>query len=122
MAPLALLGMPKSFALLLAFLSITQLLLQHSNVDYRSGCLKTIVSTAEVHRFHHLKGTAGDVNFAMFFAFWDHLFGNAYYEERKLTSKDIGLVYKGYPVAWHKQMLAPFRKFHIEGPTSGKQD
>lgn len=108
MIPLVLLGMPKSFTIAIAFLSITQLLIQHSNVDYKTGPLKFIISSAEVHRFHHLKGKAGDVNFGMFFSFWDHLFGNNYYVDKKLQSTDIGLNYENYPASWHGQMMAPF--------------
>lgn len=108
--PLALMGMPKSIGIAFSVLSVTQLLIQHSNVDYNTGWFKRLISTAEVHRYHHLKGTAGDVNFGFFFAFWDHLFGNAYDGTQKLKSTDIGLKYTDYPKSWAGQMIAPFRK------------
>lgn len=110
--PLTLLGMPKVFLLALGFVAVIQLYIQHSNVNYTTGWGKLILSTSEVHRFHHLKGTAGDVNFAMYFSFFDHLFGNAYYDTRKLESKDIGLLYKDYPVSWWGQMKAPFKTWY----------
>jgi sterol desaturase/sphingolipid hydroxylase (fatty acid hydroxylase superfamily) len=110
MLPLTLMGMPKEFALVISFCSFVQLLIQHSNVDYRTGVLRYIVSTAEVHRFHHLVGQAGNVNFALFFSFWDHLFGNAHYESRRVNTIDIGLEDKSYPVSWAGQMVAPFRR------------
>lgn len=110
LTPLVLLGAPKEFSLVLAFLSFTQLLIQHSNTDHAMGPLRNVFATAVVHRFHHLRGTAGDVNFALFFSFYDRLFGNAFYEDRDLNSVDIGLAEPGYPVSWWGQMLAPFRK------------
>jgi sterol desaturase/sphingolipid hydroxylase (fatty acid hydroxylase superfamily) len=117
--PLVLLGMPKEYSLVLVFMSFTQLLLQHSNTDYVLGPLRRVFAVAEVHRFHHLRGVAGDVNFSLFFSFYDHLFGNAYHEMRTLSSDDIGLNYKGYPKSWWGQMKAPFKKF---GKQKGDED
>ncbi len=121
--PLILLGMPKEFALVLVFMSFTQLLLQHSNTDYRLGWFRHVFAVAEVHRFHHVRGVAGDVNFSLFFSFYDHLFGNALYEKRVLTSQDIGLNYTGFPQSWWGQMKAPFQAKPfikadvVDGPT-----
>ena len=109
MTPLVLLGMPDAFSVLLAFCTFVQLLLQHSNVDYRTGPFRWICATAEVHRFHHLKGQAGDVNFALFFSGWDHLLGNAYDASRRLGTSDIGLDDRDYPQDYLGQLLAPFR-------------
>lgn len=116
--PLILLGMPKAFSLALVFLSFTQLLLQHSNTDHSIGPLRRIFATAVVHRFHHQRGPAGDVNFALFFSFFDHLFGNAFFEDKKLDSHDIGLNYVAYPDHWWDQMKAPFRQFALRDPDS----
>lgn len=113
LTPLVVLGMPEVFSLVIVYCSFVQLLLQHSNVDYCTGPVRRIFSTAEVHRFHHLRGTAGDVNFALFFAFWDHLLGNAYDAETRLESRDIGVDYEGYPQSWAGQMLAPLRSFKL---------
>ena len=111
--PLVLLGMPKEFSLALVFMSFTQLLLQHSNTDYVLGPFRRVFATAEVHRFHHLRGVAGDVNFSLFFSFYDHLFGKAYYERRSLGSSDIGVDYLAYPQSWWGQMKAPFQEFEV---------
>jgi len=113
MAPLILLGMPKTFSLVLVFMSFTQLLLQHSNTDHSIGPFRRVFATAVVHRFHHQRGLAGDVNFALFFSFFDHLFGNAFFEDRILDSHDIGLDYVAYPDRWWGQMRAPFRQFEL---------
>lgn len=113
-APLVALGMPKAFALVLAFTTFTQLLLQHSNVDQRLGPWRRVFATAVVHRFHHLRGPAGDVNFALFFSFFDHLLGNAFYEERTLTTDEIGLEDRSYPADWWAQMMAPFQPYETD--------
>jgi sterol desaturase/sphingolipid hydroxylase (fatty acid hydroxylase superfamily) len=116
LAPLVALGMPESFSLAIAFATFVQLLLQHSNVDYRTGWLRHVLATGEVHRFHHLRGKAGDINFALLFAFWDELFGNAYYTERTLESSDIGLDYAHYPTDYLDQLAAPLRRFDSPAP------
>ena len=107
-APLVALGMPRRFALVIVCGTVVQLLLQHSNVDYRTGPVRRVVATAEVHRFHHLRGRAGDVNFALFFSAWDRLFGWAFDAPRHLTSADVGLE-RPYPRDYLGQLLAPFR-------------
>tara|TARA_R110001599_G_scaffold213875_1_gene411677 strand:- start:1022 stop:1963 length:942 start_codon:yes stop_codon:yes gene_type:complete len=111
--PLVLLGMPNEYSLVLVFMSFTQLLLQHSNTDYVLGSFRRVFAVAEVHRFHHLRGVAGNVNFSLFFSFYDHLFGNAYFKKRTLKSDDIGLDYNDYPQSWWGQMKAPFYKFEL---------
>jgi len=116
MTPLVLLGMPEAFSVILAFCTLVQLLLQHSNVDYRTGPFRWICATAEVHRFHHLKGRAGDVNFALFFSFWDHLLGNAFDAPRRLDSSDVGLDDVDYPQDYLGQLLAPFRMRRVSDP------
>ena len=110
MAPLVALGMPDRLALPLAFCTFVQLLLQHSNVDYRTGPIRRLCATAEVHRFHHLRGRAGHVNFGLFFSGWDHLFGNAFEAPRRLRTSDIGLADPGYPRDYLGQLVAPFRR------------
>lgn len=51
-----------------------QLLVQHSNADYRHGAAQVRFSIAEVHRFHHGKAAGtGDVNFGLVTTLYDHL-------------------------------------------------
>lgn len=74
MAPLILIGLPVNVASLLAIAVAIQLLLQHSNADYRIGPAKYVLALNEGHRFHHLKWAGvGDVNFGLFTLVWDHL-------------------------------------------------
>ncbi|MGY2873153.1 sterol desaturase/sphingolipid hydroxylase (fatty acid hydroxylase superfamily) [Marmoricola sp. URHA0025 HA25] len=110
--PLILLGIPADVATALAVCVALQLLLQHSNVDYRVGPLRTVLSLNEGHRFHHLKWAGvGDVNFGLFTLVWDHLFGTFSFDPtRRFSSADLGMSAKpSYPVPWPAQMAEPFR-------------
>jgi sterol desaturase/sphingolipid hydroxylase (fatty acid hydroxylase superfamily) len=74
--PLLLLGVPQN--VLLAWLAVSQpvLMLQHLNVDLKSGWLNAVFSTNELHRWHHSNSPAtGNVNFGSTLTVWDHVFG-----------------------------------------------
>lgn len=110
--PLVLVGIPVHIASALAAFVALQLLLQHSNVDYRVGPLRTVLSLNEGHRFHHLKWAGiGDVNFGLFTLAWDHALGTFSYDpQRRFVSDDLGMAAKpDYPVSWSAQMIEPFR-------------
>tara|TARA_B100000446_G_scaffold187517_1_gene217010 strand:- start:4369 stop:5415 length:1047 start_codon:yes stop_codon:yes gene_type:complete len=112
LGPLVLIGIPQDVAVVLVFSIFVQLLIQHSNADMRTGPLRHVFASAEVHRFHHLKGQAGDVNFGLFFSFWDFALGTAYFEKRNapLRSTDIGIGHAPhYPTDYWGQLKAPFQ-------------
>ncbi|WP_051047329.1 MULTISPECIES: sterol desaturase family protein [Nocardia] len=111
-APLLILGMPAVVAEVLAVLIAVQLLLQHSNADYRVGPLRYALALNEGHRFHHLKWAGiGDVNFGLFTLIWDHLLGTFSFDpQRRFTSDDLGMAAKpNYPDAYLAQLAEPFR-------------
>lgn len=118
--PLILLGMPVEIAALLALAIAVQLLLQHSNVDMHVGPLRHLLAWAPVHRFHHLRyGRAGDVNFALFFSFWDRLLGTAFYSAYRVASEDLGIGSQpDYPDDYLAQLAEPFldRAGHVAAP------
>ncbi|MEU8895601.1 sterol desaturase family protein [Nocardia sp. NPDC048505] len=111
--PLLLLGLPVSVAAALSLAVAVQLLLQHSNADYRVGPLKYVLALNEGHRFHHLKfAGVGDVNFGLFTLLWDHLLRTYSYDAgRRFTSDDLGMAAKpDYPVDYLPQLAEPFRR------------
>ncbi|WP_431933552.1 sterol desaturase family protein [Nonomuraea jabiensis] len=111
-APLLLIGMPVQVASALALAVAVQLLLQHSNADYRVGPLTRVLALNEGHRFHHLKWAGiGDVNFGLFTLIWDHLLGTYSYDPaRRFTSEMLGMAAKpDYPSAYLAQLAEPFR-------------
>ncbi|MGI5488913.1 sterol desaturase family protein [Microtetraspora malaysiensis] len=111
-APLLLIGLPVGVASALALAVAVQLLLQHSNADYRIGALKYVLALNEGHRFHHLKWAGvGDVNFGLFTLIWDHLLGTFSYDPiRRFSSDQLGMAAKpNYPTAYLAQLAEPFR-------------
>ncbi|MCX5582929.1 sterol desaturase family protein [Streptomyces erythrochromogenes] len=111
-APLLAIGLPVDVAAALALAVAVQLLLQHSNADYRVGPLRAVLALNEGHRFHHLKwAAAGDVNFGLFTLIWDRLLGTYSFDPgRQFTSEDIGMADKPhYPVGYLAQLAEPFR-------------
>lgn len=111
-APLIILGMPADIASALAACVAVQLLLQHSNVDYRIGPLRGVLALNEGHRFHHLKWAGvGDVNFGLFTLVWDRVYRTYSYDgQRRFTSDDLGMAAKPtYPNRYLDQLVEPFR-------------
>jgi sterol desaturase/sphingolipid hydroxylase (fatty acid hydroxylase superfamily) len=111
-APLLLAGISAEVAAAAALAAAVQLLLQHSNADYRVGVLKYVLALNEGHRFHHLKWAGiGDVNFGLFTLLWDHLLGTFSYDPaRRFTSDVLGMAAKpDYPTAYLAQLAEPFR-------------
>ncbi len=110
--PLILLGLPQDVALLMGFAVGIQLLLQHSNVDFRIGPFTYILTTSRVHRFHHTNEEGkGDVNFGLFFNIWDIIFGTFKYDKNRVWKDgDLGLAgVQDYPKDFFTQMIGPFK-------------
>ncbi|WP_433602919.1 sterol desaturase family protein [Nocardia sp. CA-135953] len=110
-APLILIGLPSNVAAALALSVAIQLLLQHSNADYRIGPAKHLLAMNEGHRFHHLKFAGiGDVNFGLFTLIWDHLFRTYSYDPaRRFGTDDLGMAAKpDYPTGYGDQFVYPF--------------
>ncbi|WP_278262459.1 hypothetical protein [Nocardia sp. AG03] len=84
-APLIVLGMPVDVAAALALAVAVQLLLQHSNADYRVGPLKHVLALNEGHRF--------------------------YDPHRRFSSDQLGMAaHPDYPVDYLGQLTEPFRR------------
>nr|WP_062998183.1 sterol desaturase family protein [Nocardia mikamii] len=110
-APLILVGLPVSVAGVLALAVAVQLLLQHSNADYRVGPATYVLALNAGHRFHHLRWAGvGDVNFGLFTLIWDHLYRTYFYDPaRRFSSAELGMAAKPhYPTAYSAQLRHPF--------------
>ncbi|MFC4375088.1 sterol desaturase family protein [Nocardia halotolerans] len=111
--PLLLVGIPVPVAASLSLAVAVQLLLQHSNADYRVGAAKYVLALNEGHRFHHLKWAGvGDVNFGLFTLIWDHLLRTYSYDPaRRFTSADLGMAAEpDYPSGYLAQLAEPFTR------------
>lgn len=109
--PLIIIGIPVQVASALAVCVAVQLLLQHANVDYRVGPLRSVLALNEGHRFHHLKWAGiGDVNFGLFTLVWDHLYRTYSYDpRRRFGTDDLGMAAKpDYPTGYLQQLAEPF--------------
>jgi sterol desaturase/sphingolipid hydroxylase (fatty acid hydroxylase superfamily) len=109
--PLVLAGMPIKVAVLLGLATSVQLILQHSNVDYRLGPLQQLLSIGPVHRLHHVNWHGqGDVNFGLFFTVWDRALGTFRpTSERAPMAGDIGVQDQPcYPQRYLSQLVLPF--------------
>lgn len=80
-------------------------LLQHANVDLRSGWLSPWLSTPEAHRWHHVRDrVASDVNFGATSLVWDWLFGT--WRAPEPAPLDVGID-EELPRGYAGQMLWP---------------
>ena len=114
--PLLMLGAPKQ--VLLGAVALTQpvLMLQHLNADIRSGWLNWILSTNEVHRWHHSdRPEEANRNYGSATVLWDHVFGTYRRAEPGARPARIGLfadsgTSRGYPAhaSYWQQLLSAF--------------
>jgi sterol desaturase/sphingolipid hydroxylase (fatty acid hydroxylase superfamily) len=110
--PLVLLGMPFAVTVLLGLAMSVQLILQHSNVDYRLGPFRHVLAIGPTHRLHHASWKdEGDVNFGLFLTMWDRLLGTFRASSQQLPAAgDIGLQDEPcYPQCYWAQLALPFR-------------
>jgi sterol desaturase/sphingolipid hydroxylase (fatty acid hydroxylase superfamily) len=119
-APLLLVGIPEPVTVALAASTALQLLLQHSNVDYRVGPLGRILALNGAHRRHHLRWPGvGDVNFGLFTLIWDRLLGTYRPPGRTVTSDELGIAaHPDYPTRYLSQLAEPFRRSRPATATS----
>ena len=109
--PLLLIGLPVEVAVLLAFAISVQLLVQHSNVDYALGPLQNFLAIGPVHRLHHVNWEGqGDVNFGLFFTWWDQMLGTLKLDAARAPSAgDIGIQdHAQFPQDYMTQLVLPF--------------
>jgi len=80
---------------------------QHSNINIRYGLLNYVMSTSELHRWHHAREPqVSNHNFGNTFIFWDLLFGTWWFPHRNAT--DVGVRNHHYPLGFWDLMRAPF--------------
>jgi sterol desaturase/sphingolipid hydroxylase (fatty acid hydroxylase superfamily) len=98
---------PEVIALYLVFYSINGFF-QHSNVELRFGWLNYVISSAELHRWHHSRRPEeSNNNYGNNLIVWDLLFGTRFLpKDREVV--DLGLPNINYPRSFLAQMKAPF--------------
>lgn len=82
--------------------------LQHSNVQMKFGPLNYLISTAELHRWHHSRITEeSNNNYGNNLIIWDILFGTRYLPDGR-DIHQLGLQNDTYPMDFGAQLVAPF--------------
>jgi len=106
--PFMILGVSENvIALYFVFYSINGFF-QHSNIRLRLGFLNYIISTAELHRWHHSCITKeSNTNYGNNIIIWDLLFGT-WFLPKDRDAVELGLHNKKYPTSFIDQLKTPF--------------
>jgi sterol desaturase/sphingolipid hydroxylase (fatty acid hydroxylase superfamily) len=108
-------GVPQPVVVLaLAFLAIN-MMMQHTNLDYKAGILKKFFCVAELHRWHHRADFKdAQVNYGAWLTIWDYIFKTSFDDPKIYTSEGIGEIgiaeEPNFPKSYLKQIAYPFRK------------
>ena len=80
---------------------------QHSNVELRMGPLNYIISSAELHRWHHSRlAEESNRNYGNNLIVWDLVFGTRFLPADREVG-ELGLVRRDYPRSFLGQLRAP---------------
>lgn len=81
---------------------------QHCNINLKMGILNYIISSAELHRWHHSKDIdESGKNYGNNLIIWDTIFFTRYLPSKSHV-KDLGLINDDYPESFLEQMKTPF--------------
>lgn len=81
---------------------------QHCNIYLKYGILNYIVSSAELHRWHHSRSiNESNSNYSNTTIIWDVIFGTRYLPKDREVG-ELGLVNRNYPLGFTDQMKTPF--------------
>jgi sterol desaturase/sphingolipid hydroxylase (fatty acid hydroxylase superfamily) len=89
--PMLLLGAPLSAVILMANITVFFVLFQHANVRLRFDGWNLLLATPDVHRLHHRRGAAREVNLGIVLLVFDRLFGTYERTRDEPGPDDIGL-------------------------------
>lgn len=82
---------------------------QHSNVELKMGPLNYLISSAELHRWHHSRiPEESNTNYGNNTIVWDILFRTRFLPPDR-DIRDIGLLDREYPMDFVSQLGTPFR-------------
>lgn len=109
--PLLLLGIPTRTFLIYAVVAGCYGQLQHCNIDVRTGPLRWIWSTPELHRWHHSTDPReGNTNYGAIVSLWDVVFGTLFWPAGRRFGGPVGVHgMPDFPPTYLGQLLAPFR-------------
>ena len=83
---------------------------QHSNVELRFGLLNYLISSAELHRWHHSwLARESNSNYGNNLIVWDLLFGTRFLPDNRQV-ETLGLPNRLYPLTFFEQLKSPMIK------------
>lgn len=83
---------------------------QHCNIKLRFGFLNYVISSAELHRWHHSRlPRESNNNYGNNVIVWDWLFGTRYLPDTAQVGP-LGLLDDTYPMSFSAQIKAPFER------------
>jgi ornithine lipid hydroxylase len=108
-APLVLIGVNDHVLALFTVFTSANGLLRHANIDMRMGVLNWVISTADLHRWHHSREVAeSNANYGANLIVWDVVF-----RTRRAPAGAgpavLGLNVADFPRTFVAQLAAPFR-------------
>lgn len=107
--PAVLLGASPEVLLFTAVWTTLHGLLQHANIDLRTGPLHHVLATADLHRWHHSTVPAeGHTNYGSNLIVWDKLFGT-WQAPPPEGPAEVGVVDTILPRSFWGHIIAPFR-------------
>ena len=85
--------------------------LQHCNIAVRTGPLRFLFATPELHRWHHSTDPReGNSNYGAVLSAWDLLFGTFFFPADRTFTGPVGLHdLPRFPQTYLGQLLSPFR-------------
>ncbi|WP_103068864.1 sterol desaturase family protein [Aquimarina sediminis] len=112
MVPLLFLGFNDSIIFLVVVTHIVIAYISHANIKTKTGFLDYLITTPQIHHFHHSLILVEAKNFGNITPFWDLIFGTYY--NRKGAVNQIGVIKNHIPFPKEKnyihQLLFPFLK------------
>jgi len=107
--PLILMGAHAEILVLTAVFTATNGMLQHANIDYVFGPLNWVISTADLHRWHHSEVVHESCsNYGSNLIVWDVLFGTRFLPADRRISK-VGLgPDSDFPNDFVGHLMSPF--------------
>jgi len=108
-------GVPQPVVVAALALLAINMMMQHTNLDYKAGILKKFFCVAELHRWHHRADYKdAQVNYGAWLTIWDHIFKTNYDDPKIYDAQGIGEIgikeEPDFPKSYVSQMVYPFRK------------
>ncbi len=106
-APFILIGVGKEVIALHLVIYGVNGFIRHSNIDFKYGFINYIISTNELHRWHHSKLIhESNSNYGSDTTIWDLLFGSFFWPKNREVAA-LGVFNQNYPKSFNGQMTAP---------------